>query len=511
MRDDIDGAGGQAAPNDALLTDARLGKKPADRLQQHYLQATLKREESKFDEIIAVDQAHAVMLTETGIISRETGVALLGQLAKIRRENVDIDVMRGSMLLQIEGHLARQIGGEAAGALSTGRSRIDQGATFRRLYERRGLVGVMAQLLELQAALIQQAAQHVDTVMPGYTHLQPSQPWVFGHYLLGMAERLDIDLVRLDTAYAAVNLCPLGTVGGSGSTWPLDRHRVAGLLGFDGIIENARLGRDIQYTGDIAAAASMLMATLNDLATDLQLWSMQEFRLVELDASYCGTSSIFPQKKNPVALEGVRAAAAGSVQWLANVLSISRGVGSGDLALRGASFLDAALQSTVQMCDLMTGVIDTLIVHKDRMAESAGEGGTTASNLADTLVRELGLSYRTAHHAVGTFVRVCLERGLPLTAVSAAEFHAMAGLTCGPRLTDQQLATSLDPAGFVRGCRTPGGIAPEEVERLHAAAVERLAGSRNRLEARTSVLDRPETMRAEAITAILNASETATG
>ena len=507
---DASSAGGTAAPSEPLLTDARLGKKPADRLQRHYLQATLKREENKFDQIIAVDQAHAVMLTEQGIIPRATGTALLVQLSKLRREDVGIDVMRGSMLLQIEGHLASKIGNEAAGALSTGRSRIDQGATFRRLYERQAIIAVLTELIDLEAAVIAQAANHIDTIMPGYTHLQPSQPWVFGHYLLGVAERLDIDLVRLERAYAAVNLCPLGTVGGSGSTWPLDRHRVASLLGFDGIVENARLGRDIQYTGDIAAAASMLMATLNDLATDLQLWSMQEFGFVELDAGYCGTSSIFPQKKNPVALEGVRSAAAGAVQWVGNVLAVSRGVGSGDLALRGAAFLDTALQSTAQMCDLMTGVMETLIVHKDRMAERAGEGGTTASNLADTLVRELGLSYRAAHHAVGRFVRVRLERNLPLTGVRASEFHEMAGLADQPRLSDEQLAVALDPAGFVRRCRTPGGVAPEEVARLHAAAVERLGESRARLEARIAALNSAERKRAAAIAAILNAPEAAT-
>ncbi|MBS7707724.1 argininosuccinate lyase [Chelatococcus asaccharovorans] len=461
----------------ALLTDARLGKKPAPRLRRYYLEPGLRKELPKLHQILAVDLAHVVMLAERGIIPATQAARLVDALRDLRADpeaRLRIEPERGSMVLQIEAHLTNAVGESDAGALSTGRSRIDQGATVRRLYERNGTLAVLDRLVALQDALLALAARHSRTLMPGYTHLQPSQPWVFGHYLLGFANKIHRAFVRMLEAYHHLNLSPLGTVGGSGSPWPLDRRRTAALLGFAGLVENARLGRDIQYLADIAAAACLIMNEINDLATDLQLWSSNEFALVELDAGYCGTSSIFPQKKNPIALEGIRTAAAQSMHWFSNVLALCRGMGSGDLAMRSPGHVDAVFETTADMTDLMTGIIETLIVHPSRMGARAQLGWTTASSLADLLVHQGTLSYRQAHHAVGAFVRHCVENDVAVTDATAGLFASVTGLDMA--LTDAEFRSALDPATFIAACTSQGGAAPEQVDALlRAAAADREA------------------------------------
>jgi argininosuccinate lyase len=310
--------------------------------------------------------------------------------------------------------------------------------------------------------------------MPGYTHMQPAQPWSFGHYLLGFAERLRGDSERLWRCFEITNISPMGTVGGNGTSWPVDRASVAALLGFAGPIGNAKLARDIQYLGDIAAAASLLMATLNDLAVDLQLWSTHEFGLVELDDAFCGTSSIFPQKKNPIALETVRSVAAHSTQWFGAVLALSRGLGTGDLAMRNASFVDDMLEQPAQMAGLLADVVASLKINTATMRERAGAGWSTASSLADELVRHGSLSYRGAHHLVGRLVRHCVDNGIGAGDVTVHTLQASgAGIDLMNRFTDAQLQAALDPVSFAAAMAGPGGMAtPRLVELLAASQAE---------------------------------------
>ncbi|MDP0930067.1 argininosuccinate lyase [Paracoccus onubensis] len=473
----------------------------------HYLAPGLAKERRTFAAMLEVDLAHVVMLTETGIVSSTVGADLLAALLPLHGttpEALDIDPTRGSMLLQVERHLAQTVGAEAAGALSTARSRIDQGATFRRMQDRAETLSLMDAVAGLQRTILALAAEHSNTVMPGYTHVQLSQPWVFGHYLSGLAGRIHDDLSRLWAAYRLTNLCPLGTVGGSGSSWPINRETTSDLLGFSGIIEHARQGRDIFYMADIAAAAAMLMADLNDFATDLQLWSSVEFGLVELDASYCGTSSIFPQKKNPVALEAVRNAAAIAVQWPANILSICRGMGSPDIAMRTAGFLGDALKTAWAMTDLLAGVFETLEVKAERMANRAGDGWTTASHLADEMVRDFGLSYRTAHHAVGAIVRHCIEQKISPNRLQIEDIETIPEFPDLMRghVDGDWLRNVLNPHTFVAAAASRGGVAPQETARLLTLAdataridetkirteIRRLEETRAHLVARASAL-----------------------
>ncbi|AGW95453.1 argininosuccinate lyase [Cupriavidus necator] len=480
-----------ATSQETTLAEARLKSPPASRLTKHYALPGLERERRQFHEFVAVDLAHTTMLVEEGILSVDTGRAILEQLLTIRNmqpSEFPIDARKGSFLLQIESYLFGTIGEDVGGQMHTGRSRIDQGATVRRLYKRNRILDVMDRLNEFQGAIAEQARHHAHTIMPGYTHMQQAQPWVFGHYLLSFSSRLHDSFERLAQAYGRVNRNPLGTVGLAGTSWPLNRARTTELLGFDGQVENSKLGREAFDSADAICALSFIMADLNDLATDLHIWSSTEFGFVECDDSYCGTSSIFPQKKNPVALETIRKAAGPAVMWLSTALATFRAEGTGDQAMRTVSHIDEAMATTEGMLDLFTGVIETLIVHQDRMADSLKGSWCTASNLADVIVRERGLSFRQVHHIVARAVRNCVGQELRPDQLTSARLDEAALETAGIalHLGDAAVREALDPLRFVETRITDGSVGPHQVARLlERAAQERAADQQWASEARS--------------------------
>ena len=469
-----------AVEHEILLTEARLSKPPADALIKYHDIPGLAREQRHAREFNQVDLAHTVMLTEQGILPRDVARAILQALLELRRMDpaaFPVDPLKGSFLLQVEAYLFSRMGEDIGGQMHTGRSRIDQGATVRRLYKRNRILDVLDRLNQFRGALIQKAAAHSRTIMPGYTHMQQAQPWVFGHYLLSIATRLTEDFERLTQTYARVNLNPLGAVGLSGTSWPLDRNRTTELLGFGAVLENSKLGREAFYAADAIAALSFVMATLNDLATDFHLWSSTEFGFVESDDAFCGTSSIFPQKKNPTGLETVKKAAGSSVTWLASALATFRAEGTGDQAMRDLPLIDDALATTEGMLDLMTGIVSTLIVHAERMRKGLEGSWCTASNLADVIVRQTGLSFRQVHHVVARLVRICVAENISPSAVTAELLGRAARETIGKDIAIDEgtLRNALDPEIFVRTRVTTGSVCPAEVDRMLEVARARLA------------------------------------
>ena len=463
-----------AEHKDMLLAEARLSSPPSEQFLRHYHVPGLAREKRQLKDHMAVDLAHTVMLVEQGILARDQGAAILKALMEFRDLPPDafpIDPLRGSFLLQVEAFLSQRIGEDTAGRMHTGRSRIDMGATVRRRYKRGRMLDTMESLLRLQGAVMSQARRHTRTIMPGYTHMQHAQPWVFGHYLLSFCTKFREDFQRMVECYARVNLNPLGAVGLSGTSWPLNRQRTTELLGFSGLVENSKLGREAYYAAEAIAALSYVMCDLNDLATDFHVWSTTEFGLVESDDAYCGTSSIFPQKKNPNSLETIKRAGGAAVTWLATALATYRAEGTGDQAMRGLPMIDDAFNTTEGMCDLGTGVVETLIVHEDRMRELVANSWCTSSNLADVIVREAGLSFRQTHHVVARLVRICLAEKVLPSQVTSAILNRAAQETIGKDLPMQEsaLRDALNPDVFVRTRVTVGSVAPNEVDRMLAA------------------------------------------
>jgi argininosuccinate lyase len=476
-----------------LLADARLSAAPADRMVKYHDLPGLQREQKQFKEFVEVDIAHTIMLTEEDIIDSEVGRSVLTQLlviANMQVEDFPVNVQKGSFLLQVEAYLSSVVGADIAGQMHTGRSRIDQGATVRRLYKRNRMLLVMDRINDLREAIANQAQRHLCTVMPGYTHMQHAQPWVFGHYLLSFSSRLHDSFERLSQTYVRVNRSPLGSVGLAGTSWPLNRTRTQSLLGFDGLVENSKLGREAYYAAELVGALAFVMSDLNDLATDLHIWSSTEFGMVECDDSYCGTSSIFPQKKNPTALETIKRAAGSAVTWMATALATFRAEGTGDQAVRELPLIDDALATTEGMLDLCTGVIETLIVHQDRMQYLLDDSWCTASNLADVIVRERGISFREVHHIVGRVVRNAVARRISPAELTGALLDEAAMETTGRTLalSDQVVRNALSPQVFVETRVTAGSVAPLQVALLasHAQA-EFLADRRWMKETRTKL------------------------
>jgi argininosuccinate lyase len=463
---------------DLFLEEARLGPRhPA--LVEYDEAPKLGYLRRRARHYALVDLAHAVMLVETGILDRSRGARLLGGLQEVLDlgpQGFPWDPRSGSYLVQIEHFLASRLGEDVAGRLQTGRSRNDQDAAADRLYLRDLLLQVVGHLTELQRAVLDRAREHAATVMPGYTHFQHAQPWTFGHWLMRQASALERDLERLQGAFTRTNRSGLGGAANAGTSWPVDRRRTAALLGHDGLVLNSTdagvFARD--YIEEDVAVLALLMSNLGRLATDLYVWSAWEFGFVEVADGLAGTSSIMPQKKNPHALERVKGLAGQAIGWLPAIMGCQRTVLSTDLDLAfGDDLVTPCGDATVGALRLMTEVMRTLVVHPDVMAAKAGAFWSTASHLADELVRRHGLPFRTAHHVVARFVRDAIEAGQgPAEAAPELLGKALrdvAGLDVA--VTAADVRQLLDARHFVESRVTEGSVHPREVL-AHVGAAE---------------------------------------
>ena len=455
--------------DDAFLEEARLGPRTRVLVECEEI-PNIPRLRRRFREYLLTDLAHAVMLTETGILAPARGASLLeGLLAMYDSGGEGFPYLpdSGSFLVQTEHHLAQRMGDDIAGRLQTGRSRNDQSAAAERLYVRDLLLDVAKETAHLQQKVLAQAEVHADTLMPGYTHLQHAQPTTFGHHMMRYAAAFDRDLERLRDAWPRVNLSSLGGAAMAGTSWPVDRERTAELLGHDGIVFNSSdaggFARD--YIEETVAVLSVLMSNMGRLAGDLYVWHSWEFGYVEVADGLAGTSSIMPQKKNPHSLERVKALAGQASGWFAGVMACQHGIVSTDLDFTFADDLLSQMgDATLQSLKLSAASVDSLTVHCERMAQAAGAYWSTTSHLADELVRRYDLPFRAAHHVVGRFVRDSLAAGLTCDEVRAADL-AKAGREMADvviDMADADLRDLLDARAFLVSRATTGSVHPAQ-------------------------------------------------
>ena len=304
--------------------------------------------------------------------------------------------------MNIEKNLIDEIG-PVGGKLHTGRSRNDQVATDMHLYLRKRVVGSYGMLQELQASLITQAKDNVDTIVPGYTHLQRAQPILFAHHLMAYVSMFGRDAERLMDSYKRINILPLGAGALAGTTFPIDRHFVAEQLGFDGVYENSLDAvSDRDFIVEFLANASLIMTHLSRLSEELVLWSSTEFSFVELDDAFCTGSSIMPQKKNPDVPELVRGKTGrvyGNLIGLLTVLKSLPLAYNKDMQEDKEGMFDtvATLEGALQ---LFAPMIATMKVNKGRMREAVNKDFSNATDIADFLVNK-GLPFRQAHEVIG--------------------------------------------------------------------------------------------------------------
>ena len=418
--------------------------------------------------------AHAWMLAQVGVLSAQDLQAIEKGLGMVRGE-----IERGEFTwrreledvhLNIEARLTELIG-PAGKRLHTGRSRNDQVATDLRLYLRAQIDLVLVQLLRLQGALVDLAAVHADTIMPGFTHLQVAQPVVFGHHLLAYVEMLERDVARLRQARARVNCLPLGAAALAGTTYPIDREAVARRLGFEAVSRNSiDAVSDRDFAIEFCAAASLVMVHLSRFAEELILWTNPQFGFIDLPDRFTTGSSIMPQKRNPDVPElarGKTGRVVGSLVALLTMIKAQPLAYNKDNQEDKEPLFDTVdtLRDTVHaFAELVPGIV----VHREAMRRAAQQGYATATDLADCLTRA-GMPFRDAHEAVGRAVRRAAELGCDLDQLPLEELRAFA-----PQLpADVGKALSLEASVAARD--HSGGTAPAQVAQQVAYWRDRLA------------------------------------
>ncbi len=422
---------------------------------------------------IRASKAHAAMLAATGIISKADGKAIVKGLDAIAREiaggRFEFRRALEDIHMNVETRLAEVIG-DAAGRLHTARSRNDQVATDFKLWVRDAIDRLDADLRGLQAALIKRAEQHAATVMPGFTHLQSAQPVTLGHHLLAYVEMLGRDRGRARDCRQRLNECPLGAAALAGTSFPIDRAMTAKTLGFDRPAANSLDAvSDRDFALEYLGMAAILAVHLSRLAEEIVLWSSAQFAYARLPDSYATGSSIMPQKRNPDAAELIRAKAGEVIGALTALSTVMKGLPlaySKDMQEDKVPVFRTA--DTLTLClAAMTGMVAGVRFDKARMASDAGAGYATATELADWLVRELGLPFRDAHHATGRLVAKAEKKGVGLDRLSLAEMRsACAGIT-----KDVYKVLAVKDAAAARA--SDGGTAPRRVREAAKAAKKR--------------------------------------
>jgi argininosuccinate lyase len=385
--------------------------------------------------------------------------------------------------LNLEAALAEKVG-PLAGKLHTGRSRNDQDATDLRLWTRRSIDDLDAALVVFERSLIELAERDGTAVLPGTTHIQPAQPVLFAHHLLAYVEMAERDRGRLADARRRVNVSPLGAGALAGAGYPLDREAVASELGFEGVTANSLDAvSDRDFVVETLAAVALGMVHLSRLAEELTWWSNPRFGFVQVSDAFSTGSSIMPNKKNPDPAELVRGRAARVIGELTGSLALLKGLPLSyqrDLQEDKAPLFDAVAVFGASL-GILSGLLDTLAIDAQRMREAAAEGYTTATAVADSLVRR-GVPFRAAHHIVGSLVAQAEEAGLGLDeipdamvgmALAAAGDEKARGLAAEEGIGDAiRAAAGID--GALESCDVIGGTAPRRVASALAAARRRL-------------------------------------
>lgn len=393
-------------------------------------------------EIAAYDilgsQAHVVMLHDCGIVTRADAAKILAALGRIGRLDYRALAGKGGGESEdihelVESLVVAEAGEGAGGRMHTARSRNDQVAADMRMKVRDDAMCIMDLIVEAAGALVRLAAAHTRTAMPLYTHLQQAQAGTLSHYLLAHADALVRDHARFAGAFARANLCPLGAGPVGGTRLPIDREKTAGLLGFDGLVENsidATSSRD--FAAEFASAAAVMMANASRLAEDLVMWSSAEFGFVELSDRFASPSSVMPQKKNPDVLELVRGKAASTIGGLVAVLGAVKGLPTGygrDLQ-EVKPHVWAASRAAAGTLSVLAGAVGTVSVNRAAMRRAAGgsRGYLTALDVADRLV-EGGVAFRAAHGIAGRLVQAADAAGVPLARLGPADIKRAAAGT----------------------------------------------------------------------------------
>ena len=439
--------------------------------------------EHYFDALVETNKAWVVMLVEAGIVETSAGAGLMRAILELEREGRagmgSFDPRFEYFYSHMERYLIEHAGEEIAGEINIGRTRPEP---LARMATRSRLLQVLEGTEQLRARLLKLADDEVETVMPQWTHYQPAQPSTLGHYLVAIQDALERDCRRLSSAYGAVNQCTLGCGALAGTSYDIDRGRIAELLGFDGFVENTIdcvSGAD--WAIEVSNAVATMMVTISRFCEDLYFWQTWEFGFVEIGDDYAGSSSMMPQKKNAYPLEYVRARGGRAIGEATAALATMHNTNYQDIKDVEEEVVIPVLRvldEAIQALRLLEGALASLTFKRDRMLEKAADGFSTATELAAQIHRRNpSLSYRSAHRVVGGVVRKAVKAGVEPFEVTAELVQEAAAETLGFRLEDlddETVRRALDPRAFIDAHDVVGGPAPAVVRKALASAQARL-------------------------------------
>lgn len=465
---DTSGNGGNSDKSASKMWGGRFAAGPAAIMEE--INASIGFDKRLYAQDLAGSKAHARMLSAQGVISEDDAAAILEGLDQVGQEiaqgNFTFSRALEDIHMNVEARL-REIAGEPAGRLHTARSRNDQVATDFKLWVRDQIDDTDQALKDLQTALIDRAETEAETVMPGFTHLQAAQPVTLGHHLLAYVEMFGRDRGRFRDARVRLNECPLGSAALAGTSFPIDREMTARALGFDRPTANSLDAvSDRDFALEFLGAGSILAVHLSRLAEEIVIWCSPQFGYAALSDAFSTGSSIMPQKRNPDAAELVRAKAgrtAGALQTLTIAMKGLPLAYGKDMQEDKEPVFDAA--DNLALCLAATaGMIRDMSFDRDRMAADAGRGFTTATDLADWLVRVLGMPFRNAHHVTGELVKRAEEKKVGLEELSLADMQQV-----DPAITEDVYSV-LGVANSVQSRTSFGGTAPDNVKQAVRAA-----------------------------------------
>jgi argininosuccinate lyase len=469
---------------------------PHPEYRRHVLEpAYLEAQRLLFPHMLAANEAHTLMLAETGIIPREQAAALLQANREVWEsgpEAFPYSEAVEDLFFAIEGQLIDRVGVEAGGNLQIARSRNDLDAVMARQMTRERLLDVQERVFAVREALLGLIERHHETLMPGVTHTQPAQPTTLAHHLLGVLGQFERDSERLAQAWERVNRSPLGVAAFTTTSFPIDRELTARLLGFEGLVENGydAIGAS-DYMLEVTGALANMATSVSRFAHDLLIWSRAEASVLRIGDAFVQISSIMPQKRNPVVFEHIRARTGYVIGDAATVTAVAHSSAFGDTV----DVEDPIYVPLARCCDsasavlgLLAAVLPTCEFDVDLLAKRAGQGHTTTTALADALVKERGMPFRAAHHVVSTLVRESLRTGEPITAGQVA-LVATEEAGRPVEIDDAFVERALDAWQMVRARDIVGGPAPSATRDAAARSRELLASHREAANRRRQQLE----------------------
>ena len=488
----------------------KIKKAPATEVVKYLIRPAIAADLVRsYNTILDVNKAHILMLAKTGIISGDVAKKLLVATKQIESEkehptfeiNPDVE----DLYFNLERYLIKLTGLEVGGQQHTARSRNDLFATEIRIDTRKVYLKLSQMFIDLRRAYLQLARKNLDTVMSGYTHMQPSEPITFAHYLSGVSSALARDYDRFSHAWKSLNLCPLGGCSMGSTSFPIDREYTSKLMGFDGPVQNSLdcvASRD--YVLEILTALAQTAMTMSRTALDLYNWATPEYGYIEVDDSCAVCSSIMPQKKNPFTLEHVKAKAAHMEGFMIGVYNTMKNVifsHGRDTSVETPRYFYTALSEMEADFALLTVTINTLSVRKQRMYDCAARNFCTVTELANYLVRHDDISFREAHEIIAHVVGAMNEKGLTATDIdrNAVEKATKELFGFDTKLTDELIREALDPRRVAYEKTCIGGTAPGEVSRQLDLVEAQIKADEDELKVRQAQLDSADALLAEKV------------